>query len=184
MRTFLALPIRDDVRKKVNSFVKDISTGIKSKVKWVEEENLHFTIFFFGEIDKREAERIESVINEKATLLKKFNVKLNGLSFFPNERRVRVVWIGVKEGSDKMKSIYSTLYPEFSRFLKIRKENFIPHLTIGRAKFGLSDSEVKLLKERNLTTSLFTIDRLILFESKLTPKGPIYTPLRTFFFKG
>ncbi|HDJ99892.1 MAG TPA: hypothetical protein ENG53_01100, partial [Firmicutes bacterium] len=75
------------------------------------------------------------------------------------------------------------LYPEFSRFLKIRKENFIPHLTIGRAKFGLSDSEVELLKERNLTTSLFTIDRLILFESKLTPKGPIYTPLRTFLFK-
>jgi len=183
MRTFLALPIREDVRKKVNSFVKEVSKRIKSKVKWVEEENLHFTIFFFGEIDKREVERIESVIKEKTYLLKKFNVRLNGLSFFPNERRVRVVWIGVKEGGDEMKSIYGALYPEFSRFLKIRKENFVPHLTIGRAKFGLSDSEVKLLKDGNLITPLFKMDRLILFESKLTPNGPIYTPLRTFLFK-
>ena len=184
MRTFLALPIREDVRKRVNSFVKEVSKRIKSRVKWVEEENLHFTIFFFGEVEERQVERIESVINGKIHLLKKFNVRLNGLSFFPNERRVRVVWIGVKEGSDEMKSIYSTLYPEFSRFLKIRKENFVPHLTIGRAKFGLNESEVKLLKEENLTTSSFTIDRLVLFESKLTPKGPIYTPLRSFFFKG
>lgn len=182
MRSFLALPIRDNVRAKVKSFVEDVKKGIRSRVKWVEEDNLHFTIFFFGEIDKEDVNRIESVINEKIPLIKKFNVRLRGVSFFPNEKRVRVIWIEVEEGGEEMKFIYLTLYPEFSRFLKIRKENFIPHLTIGRAKMGLTDREVSLFKT-DPVFPYFTIDKIVLFESKLTPKGPIYTPIKKFFFK-
>lgn len=183
MRTFLALPIKEDIRRKLGIFVRSVRGRIKSRVKWVEEENLHFTIFFFGEIDRKQVERIGSVIDKKNPDFKKFNVKLKDISFFPDERRVRVIWFGIDEGEKGMKLIYSTLYPEFSKFLKLKKENFIPHLTIGRAKFGLKEEEVQILKEKRINLPSFTIDKLILFESKLTPKGPIYTPIKRSLFR-
>ena len=65
MRTFLALPIeenlKDEISKKIDYFKKNIS----SRIKWVERENLHFTIFFFGEIEEKQSTEIIKIIEDK-----------------------------------------------------------------------------------------------------------------------
>ena len=73
--------------------------------------------------------------------------------------------------------------------LALRRANFnfdtrfSPHITLGRGRInkGKIHFEANLLTQVNeilkSEAASFVADQLILFESQLTPKGPIYKPV-------
>src|SRR5262249_14319009 len=53
LRTFIALPLDDALRRRVVARQQDLAEA-GSEIKWVEPENLHVTLRFLGEVDALE----------------------------------------------------------------------------------------------------------------------------------
>ncbi|MCJ7645372.1 RNA 2',3'-cyclic phosphodiesterase, partial [bacterium] len=104
MRTFIAVAISSEVREKIAKIQAEFRRG-GPDVKWVEPENLHFTLKFLGEVDE---DKLLGVI-EKTRLgvagVSSFRVHLSGLGSFPNLKSPRVVWVGVSEGKQELKNL-------------------------------------------------------------------------------
>ena len=65
MRTFIAVDCNN--KEKISNIQQKISQSFpnsNSLIRSVNKENLHFTLFFFGEIEKKQLELISNKMNE------------------------------------------------------------------------------------------------------------------------
>ena len=148
-------------------------------VKLVETHNIHITLVFIGEIQENKLELVKEAMGKLS--FNSFKVKLKGTGAFPNLSRPRVVWIGIEEGLQELRSIRGTLLKELlGRGVRPDDEKeFSPHLTIGRVK-GPSNllNLINVINEyQNIDFGEFIANKVTLFKSTLTSKGPIYDPL-------
>ena len=64
MRTFLAIEIEPYIKNKIEESQEIIADSESSNIKFVEVENIHLTLKFFGEIDDDKLEQINDIINK------------------------------------------------------------------------------------------------------------------------
>lgn len=180
VRAFLAVDVDKSLIDKIVE-IQETFNLINAPVKFVEPENLHFTIKFFGDVNEEKIEEINDIITKKVVNFSSFDMLINGIGVFPSLRYIRVLWLGA-ENFDSFSNLQMELDQEFVKIGFEKERNYIPHLTIGRLKgSGNKDELVKKIEElNNITVGKTTIDRLILKKSELTPFGPIYTDLKTF----
>jgi 2'-5' RNA ligase len=110
-----------------------------------------------------------------------FDIKIQGVGVFPNMRYPRVLWAGIREGADQLRSIFNQLEPQLrSLGFAPDTKGFSPHLTIARVKSGRNKAELARRVEENLNYEFGIVKAncLRLKRSDLTPKGPIYSTLR------
>lgn len=163
---------------KIVEFMNAIkNTG--ADVKLVEPHNIHITLVFIGEIPENKLSLVKEAVSSIS--FNSFKIRLRGTGAFPNLSRPRVVWIGIEEGLQELRSIRGTLLKELlGRGIRPDDEKeFSPHLTIGRVK-GPSNilNLINSINEfQNVDFGEITVQKIILFKSTLTPKGPIYDPL-------
>ena len=181
IRSFIAFDIDNEpvLRKIVEVQNLLIKTG--ADLKLVKPENIHITMRFLGNITPPVVEKIFEEI--KKVQFTPFDVKIQGTGVFPHLRYPRVVWVGMTEGADQMRSISSQLEPRLRRlgFAPDRK-GFSPHLTVARVRSGRNKVElVKCISENvNHEFGVIRAECLRLKRSNLTPKGPIYSTLKEF----
>ncbi|MCE5251220.1 RNA 2',3'-cyclic phosphodiesterase [bacterium] len=172
MRTFVAVEIPGDIQEKIGAYIDSIR-GTFRHVKWVVPQNIHFTIKFLGEVHEPKLKNLRDCIAATASEFGPFEVGLNGIGYFPSEKRPRVVWIGADGGTDYLLEVFQTLENCLERVGFDREERtFSPHLTIGRAK-----KDKKVVTPDNLPEFepvRFEVSTLALMKSTLTPDGPIY----------
>src|SRR5262245_299731 len=108
LRTFIALPLEDAVRRRVVSLQEEFGES-QVDVKWVEPENLHVTLLFLGEIDAREVLDICKTVRASAATMSPFSIEVAGVGCFPNPRRPRTVWIGVGEGRAQVVRLHDAI---------------------------------------------------------------------------
>lgn len=153
-----------ELPKHVKDQVEEFKKWVRGRVKFVEKENLHLTLRFLGEVDPNQViKALEDVEFEP------FTVKLEGVGFFPNEKFVRVVWIGVGKGSEEIERLHEEVEKRLGK-----DERFVPHVTVARAK-----GRVEVLK-KEFSSDEFEVGSFSLFKSTLTPKGPIYEVIASF----
>lgn len=182
VRAFIAMELNEDVKNKIMEFENRLKE-CKSEMKLVERENLHITIKFLGEINIKLLENIYEEIGKIKE--EKFTISVKGVGVFPNERFIRVIWIGVKEGKEKILKIQKEVDDKLAKLGFAKEKDFVPHITVARVKTTSNRGEIlKILeefKEKDFGKSL--IDRIILKKSTLTPKGPIYSNLKEVFLE-
>lgn len=164
-RVFAALiPEREKIDATRALLQKKIRTG-----KWVEQENTHVTLAFFGECDPEKIRQIQSVFAD-----------------FPQRRRVLIadgihrlhgqkgdlLVLGFQKTEEERR-----LYSERSAFIQRlgeaglyhEKKDWFVHLTLAR----------KVKEEHRLSLTPFEIvfPRAVLYTSVLTDKGPVYRVL-------
>lgn len=162
--------------------VTEVMEAIKrsgADVKLVEAHNIHITLVFIGEIHENKLDLVKEAVSE--VNFNSFKIKLRGTGAFPNLSRPRVVWIGVEQGMQELRAIRGMLLKGLlGRGIRPDDEKeFSPHLTIGRVK-GPSNllNLIKVINEyQNTEFCEFTVNKVTLFKSTLTPKGPIYDPI-------
>ena len=180
MRTFIAIELSGEIR----SALARIQSHLKysgADVKWVEEKNIHLTLKFLGEIDENKLLRVKNILDETGKLSRPFEISLKDIGAFPDIDYPRVIWAGLGKGSAESKILAERIDEELSR-IGFEKESrlFAAHLTIGRVR---SVRNKEALKSKLTAYSLqFTakpqlISSIILFQSTLTPEGPVYTKL-------
>lgn len=184
MRAFIAIKLPSEIKEEIHKFQKSlkVACGERSRtngVRWVAPENIHLTLKFLGEINESQVESITSAINSSIKGIKSFNTKgtfsisLSEFGAFPDFRRPRVLWLGVKEGKEELIQLMINLENSLCKLgIEQEKREPVPHITIGRANQPIRVQSPELRLE-----SIFLADAVYLIKSVLTPQGPIYTDL-------
>ena len=172
MRLFIALPFSDNA--------KNYLEGLQSKLpeaKMNINHHFHITLQFLGEASIAQA---QVIMNElKKISFKKFFVDFGKIGFFKNKRGfIQLVYVDI-------------IMPEDLKKLQIQVENlmktlgfypdkpFKPHITLTRIKFADDKTFEDQLNKIQTQNILETIDKMVLFESVLSPEGASYNELLT-----
>ncbi len=138
--------------------------------KVVNTPKLHLTFRFFGEI---EGDILATVRNEFRKISgRRFSLNIHGLGAFPKESRANVIFLDAENNTDIMHNYdrIKSIPPSGSE-----KKQFIPHITVARFKNG-HDCRSLCKKYGGISYSE-TIDKLSLYKSELTERGPVYTEI-------
>jgi 2'-5' RNA ligase len=181
VRAFLAFDIENqEVRKKLTDAQKlAVQTG--ADLKLVEPENIHMTIRFLGDITLNMADKVFEEM--KKVQFAPFNVRINGLGVFPDLSYPRVLWAGITEGADQLKSVSSQLEPRLQSLgFTPDPKGFNPHLTIARVRSARNKAQLAEFVTKNAKYDFGTVKAacMRLKRSELTPQGPVYSTLKEF----
>ena len=178
IRTFIAVELPDNLKREADKLIVGLKPFAEG-VRWVKAANLHFTLRFLGDIERDAVSILDNNLKNNLADIKPFPLKLSGLGCFPNMRRPRVVWVGADGDMDELKKLAQSVESACrnSGFEKADKP-FSAHLTIGRVKYpeGL-DKLINSLQNTKFESEQFQVDKVVVFKSDLSPRGPTYTPL-------
>ena len=169
IRSFLAIELDQELVPKILDVQKEFKKT-NANIKYVPSKNMHFTLKFFGNIDLDMVEDIADAVNKVIKNYSSFDLNIKKCGCFPNKNVIKVLWFGLDEGSPIIK-------------LGFKKErNFISHLTIGRVKSPKNKKEIRQTIEKleNIEIGNFTVSKICLKKSTLTPQGPIYEDIKVF----
>jgi len=181
IRSFIAFDIDSESTLKKITDMQNLLTKTGADLKLVEAKNIHITVRFLGNITTSMVEKIFEEM--KRVQFTPFDVKIQGIGAFPNLRYPRVLWVGMTEGAEQLRSIFDQLEPRLrSLGFAPDPKGFSPHLTIARVKSGRNKAElIKCITENaNYEFGIVRAECLRLKRSDLTPKGPIYSTLKEF----
>ncbi|MDH5638100.1 MAG: RNA 2',3'-cyclic phosphodiesterase, partial [Nitrospinota bacterium] len=134
MRLFFAVDISEGVRQAAGELLRSIDTP-KAMVKWIQPDNLHITLKFLGETPSGKLEAIVSAARKVASTHGRMSVEVSGMGVFPDQKKPRVVWLGIKGDTARLQKLAGDLDEAMAQE-GFAKENrpFSPHLTIGRVR--------------------------------------------------
>ncbi len=181
IRSFIAFDIdNDSVVNRIASAQK-LLIQTNADLKLVEPKNIHITVRFLGAINPEMVEKVYAAMeNVKFT---PFNIQITGLGVFPTTNYPRVVWAGITDGADQLKSIFEQLEPQIHDLGFAPDPNgFSPHLTIARVRSGANKQRLVDLVQRqeNFDFGIIRADSLRLKKSQLSPRGPVYSTLKEY----
>ncbi len=181
-RLFAALPIEGEILGSLEEVYRYFA-GQRAYLKAVAPEQYHITIKFFGECAPLLAKDVEDGFRAVTVDTGRIPFRITGLGAFPNPRRANVLWLRVDTDSAMIGRIKERV-EKYSSALGFKREerDFIPHLTVARARKGIALPEelVRYVEQRGISfLGESSFSRLVLYSSKLTPDGPVYTELHS-----
>jgi RNA 2',3'-cyclic 3'-phosphodiesterase len=171
MRTFVAVPVPEALRKRVSALGNEIAAP---GIGLVKPENMHLTLRFIGEIPDSEVDGVKKLLGKVA--FKRFSCRIRGVGVFPNESFVRVVWAGCSSDG-ALEALAKSVAGELGGYGG--DERFSAHLTIARVKSRM-DPRPFLEKHLNEEFGEFEAKEFHLVCSRLGPGGPEYSTLAVF----
>jgi 2'-5' RNA ligase len=177
-RAFLAIPLPQQLQESISSIQRQLQTQIPD-ARWVRPKNLHMTLHFFGEIEQEVLEKIKVSVLSVKGCRRPFMVEVKGLGAFPNLHRPRIVWLDLDP-----KAQLRQLHQELSKTLHqagviTETRPYSPHLTIGRLGRPQPDLTALFSSVSHSQIGQLSVDKLVLFESRLQPGGAEHLPLLT-----
>jgi len=182
MRVFISIDINNDLKQKLSETQYQL-TSLNCDIKWVEKENLHFTLKFIGEINEIELRNIKLVLRKLLIDKLTFTISIENLGTFPEKQSPRIIWAGVNKGKDQLCFLSKIINDELEKIgIKREAREFIPHLTLGRirSKYNIDKLTTKINEISNSYFGESVVNKIILMQSILTQKGPIYTSIEEY----
>lgn len=152
-------------------------------VRWVKPSNIHLTLKFLGQVPKPQVSTIAAALKHAAASLRAFPFEVMHAGCFPNERRPRVIWVGVDEPTGALMALQRTIESAISPLgYPDEPHTFQPHLTLGRTARDVKPADLHKIGEVVQAAKVGLLghvhaDGVVLFQSDLTSSGSIYTPL-------
>ena len=180
VRSFLAIELAEDLVPKILDVQKEFKKT-NANIKYVPSQNMHFTLKFFGNIDLDMVEDISMAVEKVIKNYSSFELNIKTCGCFPNMKVIKVLWLGLDEGSP-IKDLQKDLDKEFRKLGFKKEKNFISHLTIGRVKSPKNKQEIRKTIEKleDIEIGQMTVSKICLKKSTLTPQGPIYEDIKVF----
>jgi 2'-5' RNA ligase len=179
-RTFIAVEAMDAVHTSALAAIDRLRSAAEG-VRWVEPQNLHWTVQFLGDLDDREMAEVCLRTVRVAARHEAFELEARGVGAFPSIQRPRTLWLGAGEGGERFRALQSEIEQSLES-LGFRPESrqFTPHLTLGRT--GRSPGAAAALAERlaglaDFDGGVMSVDEVIVFASELGRDGPEYSVL-------
>jgi len=176
MRLFIALDLSPEVKDYLFDLERKMNAPV-AKVKWVSKKHLHLTLKFLSEVPES---RIPEIVERLSKIKKRsIKVRLSGVGFFPNERNIKVIWVGIQP-EDEVCRIQQEVDGELLGMFS-DDQRFDPHLTLGRVKsVRRNDDFLKMLKGIQVKPLEFEFSGLKLYQSILKGATQEYVCLKEF----
>lgn len=152
------------------------------KIRWVEPDNIHITLRFFGETPEHHIPAITEALKQASAGFSEFEIDLANTGIFGSSYKPRVIWFDVKDKGE-VALLSEKILTELEKIgFERDRQNFVPHLTIGRIKI-ISDNKhfqqvIDQYKEGFIQKEEVRLFHL--FESILRPRGPEYHVIESF----
>jgi RNA 2',3'-cyclic 3'-phosphodiesterase len=178
VRTFVAVFPPPAIREALFRAARDLPAS--KAFRLIGPEKLHLTLKFLGNVAEDDLSRVAQALEPLRERHEPFEVSISGFGAFPSERKARILWAGVGEGSEPLRavalSVEDLLEPAgFGR----EQRPYVPHLTLGRARgrqAKLDDASVSPPVLR------FTLSSVDLVESVPGEGEVTYSVLETYSF--
>jgi 2'-5' RNA ligase len=182
LRLFIAIELNPEIHLNLARIAVELKKERNDEIRWVNPDNIHLTLKFLGDTPQRNISSLSETLKQTVFGFLPFEIVVKGTGCFPDARHPRVLWAGVNAPVTLFE-----LQSNIDRALLtigIPKENrpFSPHLTLAR----LSDRTPEAVNSKepqkaapfqNTVFGQMLVERVTLFQSTLTPRGPIYTAL-------
>jgi RNA 2',3'-cyclic 3'-phosphodiesterase len=177
LRLFVAASLPREELERIDRATKDLRDRLIG-ARWAPIENQHVTLKFLGSTPPETVPEIEAVATSVAAEHHPSELSVSALGVFPSTRRARVLWAGLRDEAGLLSSLAAELAGSLARLgYEPEKRSFTPHLTLARFKEPMPVDRDRLSLEEG---EPFTIDRIELFRSHLSPKGARYEMVRAF----
>jgi RNA 2',3'-cyclic 3'-phosphodiesterase len=160
-----------------------LKNGLKfCRITWVKPESIHVTLKFFGETEEKRIPEISRVLKEAASRHQPFASELVNVGIFGSSYSPKVIWFGI-ENAEPLKNLGNDVLKSCEAIgWEADRQNFVPHLTIGRIK-DVPDKHLfqKMIDEhKKARMQEFSVREFHLYESILNREGPIYQVVETY----
>jgi len=172
-RLFIAVDIDDATREQIGRISADLRTPLEkyAKASWVRPDRMHLTLHFFGSADATVEQRVRAALASPIPE-PPFDITFDGVGFFPEHGSPRVLWVGVRDGAEPLRRVHKNVVGPLARL-----DVFTPHLTLARLRNRVPRAKFAQIAGIPVSAGPSRIDRVTLYESRLSPAGPAYVPL-------
>ena len=185
IRCFVAIEIPEPIQNRLARIQGTLRQQIQ-KASWVKPGNIHLTLKFLGNVDAENLESIGEEIEAAISHHHSFSLRIGGIGTFPNLARPRVIWAGVKVGSERVSALAQDIDLALSHCgFSLEAKKFNPHLTIARLKGRIDLRPYINLHRRydRIDGAEMIVNAISLIQSQLHPKGVIYSTLQSYSLK-
>lgn len=185
-RIFIGIDISDEARNLAAAYIRTLRRSFRDiRVGWERPEKMHLTLNFLGETAPNAIESVREIVARAATGNGPFRLQIRETGIFPNEKRPRVLWLGVGGDLEEIRRIKSGLD---AGLVEIGFENerriYAPHLTIARLREPDRSGAIAAQHLANdFDSPEFMVDSLVVYESRLDRHGSDYFVLDRFDLK-
>lgn len=170
MRLFVAIRPPATMRERLTGAMGGIGGA-----RWQSDDQLHLTLRFIGDVDRRQAEDVDAALG--AVHQPRFEVRLSGVGFFEARGAPNAVWAGVAP-TEPLAALHRKIDQTLVRMgLAPERRAYVPHITLARLGRSAGPIGGFLEQAGDLSSSPFAIDRFTLFESDLTAERAVYSML-------
>ena len=176
-RLFVALRPSADIRDHLQGLMDGVSGA-----RWQDDAQLHLTLRYIGEVDRRVAEDV--ALSLSSLRFESVTLSLAGVGQFERKGRCQSLWAGVSPKDD-----VTRLHKKIDRMinqlgLDSEHRAYLPHITLARMNRDQAGAAEWLLANNGLASAPFTMEAVILYESHLSEEGARYEPVARFAMKG
>jgi len=141
---------------------------------------MHITLAFLGAVDDTRLDDAAAALTDAGSGTRPFDVELVAMGRFPEGGAPRVIWLAAGAGASELVRLAESVRRCLgARSLPFDAKPFRPHLTLARVRENADRSSARALAAAvagaRIAPLRFRVDEAILFESKLSSRGPRYT---------
>jgi 2'-5' RNA ligase len=184
IRTFVAIELDSALQTALHQVQDKFKRSPLSRIgRWVSPDGIHLTLKFLGDVPSDRVEDIRQAIERGCHSFAPFSISLTNPGFFPNARKLRVVWVGVDGDVEQLSALQASIESELKQIgFPAEKRGFQPHLTLARIRDQATTYEreemAKLISTVKVDASVsMSVQKVSLMRSDLKPTGAVYTRL-------
>ena len=146
--------------------------------RWQEDDQLHITLRFIGEVDRHRAGDVLAALG--GVHHPGFEIALNGIGTFDRRGQPETIWVGVAP-HEPLRTLHKKVDQALVRVgVEPEQRAYLPHITLARLKRSSRSVRGLIEEAGGLSSEPFRVDHFALFESRLTPERAVYSVLETF----
>lgn len=175
IRAFIAISLPEVVCSTLGELTRTLAAQMpKGAVRWVKPDRMHLTVRFLGDTAVSQLPQIATNLTNATQKHDPFSLQLSHLGCFPNERRPRVIWVGMKGDTDALVKLKRDVDAALAPLgWEVEKRPFRAHLTLGRVKDARKLAGLKW--GADVVGAEVPVTAVKIIESQLRPSGPVYT---------
>ena len=183
IRTFIALPLPPDWIESLGGVMRQLAVRVPAGVRWVDPTGIHLTLRFLGNTDTAQVPGIIAGLRGELAGAVTPDLALSDFGTFPPQGNPRVIWAGVSGQLDRLTDLQRGAESAVTALgWPAEQRPFRPHLTLGRIRNRASDAQRSAVLDTIAGIevpgcSIWRPDLVRLYQSVLTPQGPIYSGL-------
>ncbi|MGD9785511.1 MAG: RNA 2',3'-cyclic phosphodiesterase [Hyphomicrobiaceae bacterium] len=176
-RLFAGIELPEDIQERLT----DLEAPLPG-VRWIEADNLHITLRFAGDVDKRQANDFVEML--AGIDVPAFEVTISGLGTFGG-KEPRALWAGI-ERCDQLDSLQrATERAARAAGLPPETRGFRPHITLARFNHPRIEALARYLERHGgFRLPPFFVGRFVLFSSRPNIGGGPYVVEEAFPLSG